>query len=209
MHYSENQLAAMDRFYRLNLINSVTGIKPGNLVGTQSTDGKSNLAIISSVVHLGSNPPLLGFVMRPQQEVKHHTYANIIETGAYTINHIPHQLTEQAHFTSASFQKNDSEFDACGFTEEHLPDFAAPFVAESEIKVAMRFLEEIHIKANNTILIIGAIEHVIVSNKALNEDGSINLESANSVGISGLNSYYKVSKIADYPYARLENLPKF
>jgi len=209
MHYSENQVAAMDRFYRLNLINSITGIKPGNLVGTQSKDGKSNLAIISSVIHLGSDPALLGFVMRPQQEVRHHTYENIIETRTYTINHIPHQLTQQAHFTSAKFQKNDSEFDVCGFTEEYQFDFAAPFVSESEIKVAMRFLEEIHIKANNTILIIGAIEHVIVIDSALNEDGSINLESANSVGISGLNSYYKVSKIADYPYARLENLPKF
>ena len=197
----------MDRIYRLNLINSITGIKPGNLIGTKSKDDKSNLAIISSVVHLGSNPALLGFVMRPQQPVKHHTYQNITETGVYTINHIPNNLTERAHYTSAKFEKDVSEFAACGFTEEYVSEFSAPFVAESEIKVSMRFTEEIHIKTNNTILIIGAVEHIIVSNKALNNDGSINLEDANSVGISGLDSYYKLNKIAAYPYARLESLP--
>ena len=207
MQYSEKDVSAMDRIYRLNLINSITGIKPGNLIGTKSKDDKSNLAIISSVVHLGSNPALLGFVMRPQQTVKHHTYQNITETGVYTINHIPNNLTERAHYTSAKFEKDVSEFAACGFTEEYVSEFSAPFVAESEIKVSMRFTEEIHIKTNNTILIIGAVEHIIVSNKALNNDGSINLEEANSVGISGLDSYYKLNKIAAYPYARLESLP--
>ena len=197
----------MDRIYRLNLINSITGIKPGNLIGTKSKDDKSNLAIISSVVHLGSNPALLGFVMRPQQPVKHHTYQNITETGVYTINHIPNNLTERAHYTSAKFEKDVSEFAACGFTEEYVSEFSAPFVAGSEIKASMRFTKEIHIKTNNTILIIGAVEHIIVSNKALNNDGSINLEEANSVGISGLDSYYKLNKIAAYPYARLESLP--
>ena len=207
MQYSEKDVSAMDRIYRLNLINSITGIKPGNLIGTKSKDDKSNLAIISSVVHLGSNPALLGFVMRPQQPVKHHTYQNITETGVYTINHIPNNLTERAHYTSAKFEKDVSEFAACGFTEEYVSEFSAPFVAESEIKVSMRFTKEIHIKTNNTILIIGAVEHIIVSNKALNNDGSINLEEANSVGISGLDSYYKLNKIAAYPYARLESLP--
>ncbi|MFT6138508.1 MAG: flavin reductase (DIM6/NTAB) family NADH-FMN oxidoreductase RutF [Alteromonas macleodii] len=208
MHYTENEVLAMDRIYRLNLINSITGIKPGNLVGTKSADGKSNLAIISSVVHLGSNPALLGFLMRPQQAVQRHTYGNILETGTYTINHIPNHLTKQAHYTSAKFEKNVSEFDACGFTEEYMGEFTAPFVGESETKVAMRFVEEVPITANNTIFIIGSIEHVIISDIALSDDGSINLEAANSVGISGLDSYYKLNKIAAYPHATLDNIPK-
>ena len=51
----------MDGIYPLNLINSITGINPGNLVGTKSTNRKSNLAIASSVVLQLSNPGLLGF----------------------------------------------------------------------------------------------------------------------------------------------------
>jgi hypothetical protein len=39
-------------------------------------------------------------------------------------------------------------------------------------------------------------------------NGDIDLEQTKSVGISGLNSYYEVSKIGEYPYARISNLPK-
>ena len=55
----------MDRVKRLNLINSITGISPANLVGTISNDLTENLSIFSSVVHIGSNPPLMGFILRP------------------------------------------------------------------------------------------------------------------------------------------------
>ncbi len=46
----------------------MTGIKPANLIGTISKNQVSSLAIFSSVVHLGSNPALLGFVLRYPKE---------------------------------------------------------------------------------------------------------------------------------------------
>ena len=45
----------LERYYRANLINSVTGYKPANLIGTINDEGITNVAIFSSVVHLGSN----------------------------------------------------------------------------------------------------------------------------------------------------------
>ena len=66
MLLEENDVKQLEKKYRLNLINSITGIKPANLIGTRSQDGIDNVAIFSSVVHLGSNPAQLGFVMRPQ-----------------------------------------------------------------------------------------------------------------------------------------------
>ena len=59
MHLSQQNIEALPRIKRLNIINSVTGIKPGNLIGTQSADGQSNVAIFSSIVHMGSNPALI------------------------------------------------------------------------------------------------------------------------------------------------------
>ena len=53
-------IKSMSKIFRLNLINSITGIKPANLIGTKSKDNLENLAIFSSVVHLGSNHALLG-----------------------------------------------------------------------------------------------------------------------------------------------------
>jgi len=88
MHLTQEQIQQTPRIKRLNLINSITGVKPANLIGTVSDDGHTNLAVFSSIVHLGSNPALLGFVLRPQHEVRRDTYDNILQNKCYTINHI-------------------------------------------------------------------------------------------------------------------------
>lgn len=198
----------MERIARLKLINSVTGIKPANLIGTTDGAGNSNLAIFSSVIHLGSNPPLLGFVTRPIGEVPRHTYENILRTNQYTINHVRPEQTEAAHYTSAKFDRETSEFARCGFTEQYVDGFAAPFVGECTFKIGMRFREVIEIKANDTIMVIGEIEHIIMDDTAM-VDGDIDLQVSEAVGISGLNTYYKMEKIARYPYARVSSTPEF
>ena len=208
-HYTLNYILELDRIKRLNIINSVTGIKPANLIGTISDDGKANLAIFSSVVHLGSNPPLLGFMLRPLYEIRRHTYENILANGFYTINHVHKSFTENAHYTSAKFDKDQSEFEACGFEEEYLYGFKAPFVRESSLKMGMRYLETTPIKLNDTKLIIGEIQHLIIPEKSVDEEGHIDLSLIEDVGISGLHSYYSLEKIAKYPYARPDETPDF
>lgn len=207
MHLTNQQIKELDRIYRLNLINSITGIKPANLIGTRSTDGVANVAIFSSVVHLGSNPALIGMVFRPQAEAKRDTYRNILETEHYTINHVPIGKTENAHFTSAKFEAKESEFEKCGFKEEYLDGFSAPFVKESRIKLGMKLQQMIPIEVNGTILAIGSVKHLFVPDDVLSENGFIDLGKAESAGISGVNSYYKLEKVADYPYAKANELP--
>jgi flavin reductase (DIM6/NTAB) family NADH-FMN oxidoreductase RutF len=209
MHLSNEQIQGMERIYRLNLINSITGIKPANLIGTRSRDGVANVAIFSSVVHLGSNPALIGMVFRPQAETKRDTYQNILETEYYTINHVPLNKTQNAHFTSANFAAEESEFEKCAFSEEYLTDFPAPFVKESRIKLGMKLQQMIPIEVNGTVLAIGSVEHLFVPDDVLLENGFIDLGKAESAGISGVNSYYKLEKVADYPYAKPNELPDF
>ena len=52
-------------------------------------------------------------------------------------------------------------------------------------------------------LIIGLIEHIYIDDIALDDNGDINLQVINDVGIGGLNNYYKLEKIAHYPYFRV------
>lgn len=207
MHLTNPQIQGLERIYRLNLINSITGIKPANLIGTKSKDDVANVAIFSSVVHLGSNPALIGMVFRPQAETKRDTYRNILETERYTINHVPLTKTQNAHFTSAKFEAEESEFEKCGFTEEYLADFPAPFVKESRIKLGMKLQQMIPIEINGTILAIGSVEHLFVPDEVLADNGFIDLGKAESAGISGVNSYYKLEKVADYPYAKANEVP--
>ena len=209
MHLTKEQIQQTPRIKRLNIINSITGVKPANLIGSISENGHSNLAIFSSVVHLGSNPALLGFILRPQHEVRRDTYDNIMQTKYYTINHIPTDYVENAHYTSAKFDKEDSEFVSCKFTEEYLFDFDAPFVKESRAKIGLKLEEMLPIKLNKCVMVIGSIQHLWVDDLAVEDDGQINLELLDDVGIGGLNSYYQLKRIAQFPYARVNELPDF
>ena len=209
MHLSRKDLKELDKIKRLNIINAVSGIKSGNLIGTISNNQQTNLAVFSSVVHLGSNPALLGFITRPDVKVPRHTLENIKENGLYTINHIHESIIEQAHYTSAKFDKEQSEFELCGLTEEYLLGFKAPFVKESHLKLGMQFLEALPIKANGTELIIGKITDVFIPDDAIDKHGHIDIGQTKTVGISGLNNYYQVQKIASFPYARVDELSDF
>ena len=209
MHLTREEIEATNRIQRLNIINSITGIKAGNLIGTMSENHGSNLAIFSSVIHLGSNPALLGFILRPEGEVPRNTFENIIKTERYTLNHIRSSFIENAHYTSAKFDRHVSEFEACDLTEEYLHDFPAPYVKESTVKMGMRFLESIPIKANNTKMVIGQIEHLYFPEETMSEEGYVDLAATDSVGIGGLNSYYSLNKLNTFPFARKTELPKF
>ena len=209
MQLSKKDIRDLDRRKRLNIINSVTGIKPANLIGTVSAYGKTNVAIFSSVVHLGSDPALLGFITRPTGEVPRHTYENLKEMGQYTINQVPTTIVRQAHYTSAKLDREVSEFDRMGLTEEFIGGFEVPFVRESKLKIGMRFEEEIPIRLNGTILIIGSIEYLQVDEKAVNDKGYIDLELLDTAGISGLNSYYGLTFLESFPYVRENEIPDF
>ncbi|GAA3515693.1 flavin reductase [Aquimarina addita] len=209
MQYTKAEIEEMDSVKRLKIINAVSGIKPANLIGTISGQGETNLAIFSSVFHLGSSPALVGFIMRPVGEVPRHTYENIMQNGEYTINHIHQSFTKNAHYTSAKLDRKISEFEKCNLIEEYITGFKAPFVKESKLKIGMRFVQAIDIPLNGTILMIGEIRHLILPDGCMDDHLDIDLSSMDTVGISGLNTYYSLKKILEFPYARAEEIPDF
>lgn len=208
MIYTKNDIKQLDPIARAKIINSVTGIKPANLIGTVSNKGGTNLAVFSSIVHLGSNPALVGFVSRSGNENVSHTCRNIIENEYYTINHIHPEFVKNAHYTSAKFEEDMSEFKKCKLSEEYINGFKAPFVKESKFKLGLRFREAIDIKMNSTMLFIGEIEILMLPDNAFIA-GDVDLEATGGVGISGLNSYYSLKKISSYPFVKLNEIPEF
>ena len=197
-----------DERYRLKFINSISGYKGVHLIGTKNKSDQTNLAIFNSIVHIGSSPPLIGFIMRPLT-VERNTYSNIKETGYYTINHVHRSFLKKAHYTSTKFENTISEFDRCNLTPEYSKSFFAPFVEESNIKLGMKLKEDIEIEANGTRFIIGEIQEVIIEDDFIEEDGQIDLEKAKDVCVTGLNQYSSVVKIDKFPYARLSEFPEF
>jgi len=205
-HFSLHEIMSLESRYRASLINSLGGFKSVCLIGTNNKQQQTNLAIFNSFVHIGANPPLIGFVVRPDS-VDRHTLENILETNFYTINHITKSSYKKAHQTSARYPKEVSEFTASGLTEHYEANFFAPFVKESLIKIGVEFKEKVDFKINGTIFIIGEIKHLYFPEDILNNDGFLDLEKAGTITCSGLDSYHTTQKLARLSYAKPNTEP--
>lgn len=177
------------------------------MIGTSDLHGHNNLAIVSSVIHLGSDPALLGFIMRPHKVVRH-TLENILATQCFTINAVSAEIVFPAHQTSARYAKEQSEFEQVGLTPIHLDGFSAPYVAQSPIKIGLRLAERIPISSNQTTMIIGQVEQLHVPQSALQDDGYLDLESLNITTISGLDSYHTSHRVERLSYAKPDSMPQ-
>ncbi len=186
---------------RAHLINSCSGYKSANLIATKSKSGETNVAVFSSVTHLGSSPAMLSFLLRPNT-VPRNTYTNLKETGYLTINHIDQHMIAQAHQSSARYDKTTSEFDATGLTEVYHHNFFAPYVEQSPIKIGCKYVNEYPIEENGCILIIVAIEHLYYNEGIEMPDGWLRLEDAGTVAINGLDGYALPTLLDRFHYAK-------
>ena len=186
--FNFDDIQNLEKIYKINLINSCSGFKSANLLGSISEEGISNVAVFSSVTHLGSKPPTLGFILRPTT-VPRDTYKNIKDLGVFTINHIHQDIIEDAHHTSAKYPKEVSEFDMTGLEEEFKGNFKAPFVKGAPVQMSMKFIEEVYVPSNDVMLIVSQIQELYIDDALLQEDGLINLSKGNIAAINGLDTY--------------------
>jgi len=200
-YISAQNIQEMEQGYRANLINCLSGPRAVFLIGTADKDGNSNLAIFNSIIHLGADPPLLGMLSRPDS-VERHTLDNIRDTGFYTINSVHSETIKQAHQCSARYPKSVSEFTHAGLTAEYAHGFFAPFVAESNLKLGLKFIEEKRISLNQTILIIGQIESILLPDNSIGPDGNVDVFGLNPVLSAGLSTYGTSMELIKLPYAK-------
>jgi flavin reductase (DIM6/NTAB) family NADH-FMN oxidoreductase RutF len=200
--FTPTQWQSWERFYRANFINSLTGFKSASLIGTINAQGVPNLGMFSSMVHIGSDPALIGYINRPIAAAPH-TLANIKANGLYTVNHIQASFLDKAHQTSAKYPDEVNEFTEVGLTEEYIDGVNAPFVKESQIKYLLSLKEIVPITLNNTFLVIGQLEQVLID-PALQPttDGFLHLDQAGSICSNGLDAYYNTSLIDRFTYAK-------
>lgn len=202
MIYNDIEIKALESRYRANFINSLGGFKSLILLGTKSRVGNENVAVFSSLFHLGANPALCGVIVRPNQE-KQNTLGNLLATGQYTINHVRPSFYKQAHQCSAKYEEGVSEFEEVGLTPEYVEGIYPPFVKESVVKFACELVQKTDIELNGTTLIIGKIVKIIVPDEVVNADGFVDLEKAETLTCSGLDSYHRTQKIARLRYAKV------
>ena len=218
-----NRIDQFERSYKVNFINGLSGFKSAHLVGTYDDDSVDNLAIFSSVFHLGADPALIGMIVRPDS-VARHTLANIRSAGYYSLNHVHEGIYQQAHQTSARYRADVSEFEAVGLTPERIDsstlgvikqgavsapfiqaDYCkVPFVKEAFVKVLLGLEDVVPIKANGTLLVVGKVLAVNLPTASVNQQGVIDYQSLDEVAVVGLDSYYQANHVGRLSYAKPE-----
>ena len=207
MHFDQDDIAAMPSLRRAALVNCLSGFKSANLVGTVDDNGHTNLAIMSSTVHLGSNPPLLALIIRPGGKERH-TLANILSTGCFSLNHVTEPMVASAHQTAAKYEQSVSEFDATGLTPQWLEGFRAPLVREARVKLAMELRAHQELEINGTHMLIAEVVMADIHNGGLLEDGSLDLVFCDTVAISGLDTYHRTVPVKRMAYAKPDLPPR-
>ncbi|NQX90398.1 MAG: flavin reductase [Halioglobus sp.] len=205
--FNAEAIEAMPARSRAAFINALSGFKSANLVGTADAQGRANLAIMSSAVHLGSHPPLLALIIRPGGDERH-TLSNILATGTYSINHVTDTIVEAAHQTAARYERAVSEFQAVGLTPCWRDGFKAPLLAEGGISLGMVLREHQELAINGTHLVIGEIVLACVPEDSLLAEGAVDLRTAGTVALSGLDHYHTTTSFKRMAYAKPDQPPR-
>ncbi len=225
MQLNQQEIQGLDKEFRRAFINSLAGFRQAVLVGSISAEGKTNLAIFNSLIHLGANPALFGLINRPDT-VPRDTLQNIQSTGFYSLNYVSGADYQKAHQTSARYPTGVSEFEQVGFEEQYrpfpeapfetqmtdtseaplknqlTPPFPAPFVAGAMVQIGMKFEERIDLKINGTVLLIGSIQSVYIDDALVAADGFVDLSAAEVLVSQGLDAYFTTSPLGRLPYAK-------
>ncbi len=192
---------ALDKTVRTNLVNSLSGYKGVNLLGTADAAGHTNLALLTSVIHVGAAPPLMGMLMRPHT-VPRHSLENLLDTGCWTLNAVTRDMHRAAHLASARWPREVSEFDGVGLTPAWSDGHAAPYVAESPVQIGLTLAEQ-HVLGNGCIFVVGAVVRVRLGPDALAADGQLDLNALKLVAASGLDEYHVAESLGRLPYAKV------
>ena len=187
---------------RARTINSLSGFKSANVIGTADAQGVHNLSVVSSVVHLGSSPAQMGVVLRPP-EADAHTYKNIMATGQCTFNHIGVDWIAKAHQCSARYPAEVSEFEAVGLTPYGVEGtWEAPAVSEAHVRMGLTLAEDM-VLPNRCHFMVLDVQWVEVDGRAVAEDGYVDLGRAGTTAISGLDGYHDTTHLGRLSYAKV------
>ena len=181
----------------------MAGFKSPVLVGTVNKNGQNNLSIVSSLVHLGSSPGLLGMNLRPRTKMYSHTLKNIESEKQFTVSFIDKSIYKKSHLCSAKLPANESEFKYSGLTPEfnNITSWSTPHVAESKIQIGLELSDIFQLKTNATL----SLEKLVDQNFDSLLENKYDLKRLeNHISILGLYEYYEVTFIEKLMYVSVD-----
>ena len=182
--------------------------RPIAWVSTRSEAGVENIAPFSFFTGVTSSPPTLLFCCGTQRGgAPKDTAANILETGEFVVNIVPHDLAGAMVQTSASYPADVDEFDAARI--EKLP---SQRVRPSRVKGvpisiectrhAVQLIEDDRGRVTSYV-IVGRMVLIHIADEILDADGRVDMNRLDVVSRLGGQDYARIDTPFEIPRPRL------
>lgn len=143
--------------------------------GTEPGFERDNLITVAWTGIVNTDPPMLSVSIRPQR----HSYAQIVQSGAFCLNLIDQKLCRAADFCGVKSGRDVDKFEAMGLHAREVPGFPAPALEEAPVFLCCRVRQRMALGSHD--LFLCAIEEVYVRDALFDADGSLHLARANLI----------------------------
>ena len=143
--------------------------------GTEPGFERDNLITVAWTGIVNTDPPMLSVSIRPQR----HSYAQIVQSGAFCLNLIDQKLCRAADFCGVKSGRDVDKFAALGLHAQAVEGFPAPALAEAPAFLCCRVSQRIPLGSHE--LFLCRVEQVYVQDALFDEDGSLHLGRAQLV----------------------------
>ncbi len=176
--------------------------RPIAWVSSISAAGVTNLAPFSFFNGVGANPPTVVFCPANRRDgSKKDTLRNIEETGDFVVNLVSFDLAEKMNQTAADYERDVSEFSACGLTAIESQRVQPPRVAEAKahLECQLQLAMQLGTGPAGANLVVGRILLIHINNGLLDADGFADPAKLDHIGRLGGASYARTSDRFDLP----------
>lgn len=143
--------------------------------GTEPGFERDNLITVAWTGIVNTDPPMLSVSIRPQR----HSYAQIVQSGAFCLNLIDQKLCRAADFCGVKSGRDVDKFEAMGLHAREVPGFPAPALEEAPAFLCCRVRQRMALGSHD--LFLCAIEEVYVCDALFDADGRLHLARANLI----------------------------
>ena len=173
--------------------------QPATLVATADRGGQTNLMMASWAGIVSKTPPTMAVSLHQGRK----TFANLVESGRFSVNVVPSRLAAEADYCGLASGKDVDKADLLGLHLE-TTERGGVILAESPLSVECRF--ERVVELGDYRLALGEIVEIHADEAAFRQDGSLDATVFDPlVYLGGLKEYWSLgSKQADAYRAGLQ-----
>lgn len=140
--------------------------------GTEPGFTRDNLITVAWAGVVNSDPPMISVSLRPER----HSYAQILQSGAFCLNLIDKPLCKAADFCGVKSGRDVDKFDVLGLNAQPVEGFPAPALAQAPAFLCCRVQQRIPLGSHD--LFLCAVEQVYARESLFDADGSLHLSRA-------------------------------